>query len=213
MAKEHLQAFLQEVGADIGRDPLPDGDEVLDALAELKRASSESWVSADWADPLRLRCEPPLISKHITEALRLVATKESLQHIAPLLEDKLMPWKQPAAEYKSAMLVGDCKYGSLFESPTIYAGLMHIPPNTFYPLHAHDATEVWYILEGTAKWIRQEGETVTARMVPPRGVIHHESKQAHGVRTAAEGVLGFYIWVSSPPALLRCFQLCLPRTN
>ena len=92
---------------------------------------------------------------------------------------------------KSAMLVGDARYGAVYESKEIFAGLMWMAPGVDYPEHAHDAGETWTILSGVSQW--RLGEE-SPRSVAPGESLHIPTTVGHAVTTLDEPLLAFYIW-------------------
>lgn len=69
-------------------------------------------------------------------------------------------------------------------------GLFWQAPDTYYPLHSHDADETYTILAGSVIWtagddtrLRQAGES-----------IHHPSLMPHAFRAGPEGFLALWRW-------------------
>lgn len=76
-------------------------------------------------------------------------------------------------------------------SDQIAAGFLMLGAYTAYPLHAHDAEELYFPLAGHAEWARgREAYSVK----PPGTMIHHPSRVPHAMRTNAEPLLAFYVW-------------------
>ena len=62
---------------------------------------------------------------------------------------------KPSAPHDSlqyGMLVGRAEHGAVYLSDKVYLGLAFLPPGVQYPLHAHDAAEVFQVLHGAAAW-------------------------------------------------------------
>jgi mannose-6-phosphate isomerase-like protein (cupin superfamily) len=76
-------------------------------------------------------------------------------------------------------------------SNKIAAGFLMLGAHTPYPLHAHDAEELYFPLAGHAEWARGS-EAYSVK--PPGTMIHHPSRVPHAMRTHAEPLLAFYIW-------------------
>lgn len=70
-------------------------------------------------------------------------------------------------------------------------GLFWQQAQSRYPLHRHQAKELYYVLSGTANWLR-EGERPTRPS--PGSWILHSSGEGHGLITAEEPVLAFWSW-------------------
>lgn len=71
-------------------------------------------------------------------------------------------------------------------------GLLLLGPETDYPLHRHEAEEVYIALSGTAFW--RKGAEGRERALAPGSVIHHPSWTPHAMRTATEPLLALYLW-------------------
>ncbi len=69
-------------------------------------------------------------------------------------------------------------------------GFTLIAPHTFYPLHAHPAVELYWVMSGHADWITAGPPHVAA---PGRFVLHH-SNQPHAMRTRDEPLLALWGW-------------------
>lgn len=83
-------------------------------------------------------------------------------------------------------------------SPGCRAGFTLMAPETFYPLHAHPAIELYLVIVGHAQWTTPDA----ARIVPPGEFVLHHSNQPHAMRTFAEPLLALYGWHGDidPPA-------------
>ena len=74
------------------------------------------------------------------------------------------------------MLIGTRKLGSVVESDEIYVGLIYLSPGATYPQHAHDATELYYTVLGSAMW----GPTLRhLNTVKPGNFVLHAAAQPH----------------------------------
>ncbi len=80
--------------------------------------------------------------------------------------------------------------GGPLDAPECRVGFTLVAPETFYPLHAHPAVELYLVLSGTAEWTTPGG----GRMVPPGGFVLHRSNEPHAMRTFAEPLLALYAW-------------------
>jgi hypothetical protein len=70
------------------------------------------------------------------------------------------------------------------------AGFTLMAPETFYPLHAHPAVELYLVISGHAQWITPDAK----RIVPPGEFVLHQASQPHAMRTTAEPLLAMYGW-------------------
>lgn len=75
-------------------------------------------------------------------------------------------------------------------APDVRLGLAYMRPNSYYPLHLHDADETYVIIAGQALWTA--GDDV--RMRGAGEMIHHPSLMPHAFRTGAEGFLALWRW-------------------
>ena len=79
-------------------------------------------------------------------------------------------------------------------SEHIACGFLILGPQTHYPLHQHEAEEVYIPLSGTAAWKKGDGGWHERT---PGTVIHHASNEPHAMRTGASAFLGLYLWRST----------------
>jgi Dimethlysulfonioproprionate lyase len=82
----------------------------------------------------------------------------------------------------------------LVPSEHIACGFLILGPRTDYPLHQHEAEEVYIPLSGTAAWKKGNGGWHERT---PGTVIHHASNEPHAMRTGASAFLGLYLWRSA----------------
>ena len=75
-------------------------------------------------------------------------------------------------------------------APDVRLGLVYMRPDSYYPLHLHDADETYVIVAGQALWTA--GEDV--RMRGAGELIHHPSLTPHAFRTGPEGFLAIWRW-------------------
>ncbi|MEH6647646.1 dimethylsulfonioproprionate lyase family protein [Sulfitobacter sp.] len=75
-------------------------------------------------------------------------------------------------------------------APDVRLGLVYMRPDSYYPLHLHDADETYVIVAGQALW--KAGEDV--RMRGAGEMIHHPSLMPHAFRTGPEGFLAIWRW-------------------
>ncbi|NBU13275.1 MAG: transcriptional regulator [Alphaproteobacteria bacterium] len=78
-----------------------------------------------------------------------------------------------------------------FASTQIAAGFLMLGANTSYPLHTHDAEELYIPLAGHAEWAKGN-DTYTLKA--PGTVIHHPSRVAHAMRTHSDPLIALYVW-------------------
>jgi quercetin dioxygenase-like cupin family protein len=75
-------------------------------------------------------------------------------------------------------------------SPDFRMGFFFQRPDTYYPLHNHDADETYVILAGSAIWTA--GSDTRER--GPGDIIHHPSLMPHAFRTGPEGIVAMWRW-------------------
>ena len=73
------------------------------------------------------------------------------------------------------------------------AGFLVLGPHTFYPIHHHEAEEIYVPLSGTAQWLQGDG---VWRSRQPGTIIHHAAHESHAMRTGAAPLLALYLWLS-----------------
>jgi hypothetical protein len=139
-----------------------------------------------------LRCLPELRAAAPSFSARLT---NAVADAAPLLA-----WRR---SYSSAQ-VGDAfleNYGWTelmgLEGPTpserLACGMLILGPHVIYPLHWHEAEEIYVPLVGKASWkCGSEGW----REREPGEVIYHARHQPHAMRTGACALLALYLWRS-----------------
>ena len=92
--------------------------------------------------------------------------------------------------YAFAEIVGEM--GFKF-SKKIRIGLFLQKPNLNYPLHAHDAKELYFILSGSADW-QISGKNFKAS---PGFIILHEEKEEHAMITSDLPLFALWIWTGN----------------
>ena len=102
--------------------------------------------------------------------------------------------------YAYCQLIGP---GGPLESDRVKAGLTLQSPDSYYPAHAHKATELYAVVGGTGEW-RLGIDPWTTR--PPGDFILHPSGMRHAMQTSAEPLLALFVWISdldSPVIIIR----------
>ena len=89
--------------------------------------------------------------------------------------------------YAFAEIIGE---KGLIVSENIRIGLFLQKPQVNYPLHAHEAEELYIILSGNARW------KIDDKMfnVIPGTIIKHQSCQDHATFTEEETLFALWIW-------------------
>ncbi len=78
-------------------------------------------------------------------------------------------------------------------SERLACGVMLLGPRVTYPLHHHEAEEMYVPLSGTADW--KLGSRPWEAQAPG-SVIHHPTDQSHAMRTGKNTLLALYLWRS-----------------
>lgn len=137
------------------------------------------------------------ITEFIGDALKHGAptTRLLLEAAAPALP--LLPWKYNYAPRADLPDAGrKMAWGEIVgpEAPLVSdrfcLGFTLIAPHSFYPRHRHPATELYFVLAGTAEWTL--GDDTGKR--PPGTFVLHPSGAAHSMRTFDEPLLALYTW-------------------
>ena len=80
--------------------------------------------------------------------------------------------------------------GCLIEHSTLRAGLFVQRPNSYYPLHNHDAVETYVMIEGVGYWT--QGEKTTRHEAGD--IIHHPSWMLHAFKTLKHPLVALWRW-------------------
>ncbi|NRB18755.1 MAG: hypothetical protein HRU33_14640 [Rhodobacteraceae bacterium] len=134
----------------------------------------------------------------LDEAMRRVLAASDHPVAGAILKaQNLLPWgsnpvegntkKSIAAMISVASLLGP---EGPIPAPDVRLGLIYMRPDSYYPLHLHDADETYAIIAGQALWTA--GDDI--RMRQAGDMIHHPSVMPHAFRTGAEGFLAIWRW-------------------
>ena len=127
-------------------------------------------IDQEGAERLRAATTLPQVERHLGRAISLAKGTEN-EAIASALEscsDRFV-WKNVTGDYGHeprledftdnfaySVIMGPDSHSrsSLMACETIFLGLSIQAPDTYYPPHAHEAVEVYYVISGTAGWER-----------------------------------------------------------
>ena len=168
---------------------------------------------AHWPDAT-LRREIPAKSLPVTAQLQTLKAPpltrpvlDALCRAAPGLA-----WRQTygAADFGADFLQG---YGwSEFiglrgpvPSEVLACGVLLLGPGVDYPLHMHEAEELYLPIAGQALWKRGEGPY---QAIPAGQPIVHPSWTPHATRCEGDGVAALYLWMGGD---LAAKSVILPR--
>ena len=73
----------------------------------------------------------------------------------------------------------------------IACGFLLLGPEIEYPLHRHEAEEIYVPLTGRTYWMRNNEKWVSREASLP---IYHETWMPHAIRTDAVPLLAIYLW-------------------
>ncbi len=118
--------------------------------------------------------------------------------LAPLLKAcaPRIPWtvgdfKMPASFAGRSAYVEILGPEGLAHRDDLRFGLYVQAPESLYPPHNHAAEELYYVLGGTARWQKADGEF---RAMAPGTLIRHAPWERHAMRTAVEPLLALWTW-------------------
>ena len=80
--------------------------------------------------------------------------------------------------------------GAPIPSETLLFGLFYQDPDSYYPLHAHNAAETYTVLSGNALWQAGNLRFPTTVADP----IHHPPNLPHAMRAGPDGFLAMWRW-------------------
>lgn len=174
---------------------------LLNALADLtatepRAEAQETAAALRAAAGTRFPVHPP---SSLAEGIRHTAALADAHPAAALVRaaEARLPWQDsPAASLQPVSLRAIKSIVTLLgpEAPipsdTLLFGLFYQAPDSYYPLHAHEAAETYTILSGTALW--QAGDHRFP--VGPGKAIHHPPNLPHSMRAGPEGFLAIWRW-------------------
>lgn len=176
-----------------------DRREITDASLREERSA----IRASWRDVHRnpAPAEPHRLSAcdHLdaTIASGLAGPERSLiEAMKPFLPSlhwrygyALQPrWPNLERQLAFAQIIGG---RAAFNDRSAHLGLTLMAPQTYYPLHAHPAIELYLVLAGTAGWRLGDAPFEDK---PPGALILHRSGVGHAMQTRDEPMLALYVW-------------------
>jgi mannose-6-phosphate isomerase-like protein (cupin superfamily) len=178
----HLQAALRTLAALCADEAHPMGPHTADAL--LATVANAAFA--------------PSGPRHVDPGIMTILANSAHPAAAAVLAaHALLPWgSNPVETRTEANVAALISVATLlgpegpFFAPDIRLGLVYMRPDSYYPLHLHDADETYFIIAGRALWIA--GDDV--RMREAGDVIHHPGLLPHAFRTGPEGFLAVWRW-------------------
>jgi hypothetical protein len=191
-----FSAVAQAIAAHLARIP-PATKEVHAAIRHLRQSAQSAVPRPDFA------AEPGRDFATILAA----SVAAGLDHAAAGIAAALaalpgpLPWRynyppRPGEPSDAADLANRIAFAELIgpraplTAPGCRAGFTLMAPETFYPLHAHPAIELYLVIAGHAQWTTPIAE----RIVPPGEFVLHRSNQPHAMRTFEQPLLALYGW-------------------
>ena len=122
---------------------------------------------------------------------------QEFKRVAPLL-----PWRQTAGyldvfdssyldNYGYVQLIGP---GSIVEHPSVRVGVGVWGPNLHYPMHSHEAEELYDVLSGEPSFTLAESP---ARATKPGDAVHNPPWQPHALDFGAAPTVLLYCWTGA----------------
>ncbi|MBN8630907.1 MAG: cupin domain-containing protein [Rhodobacterales bacterium] len=182
MSNDALARFLGELARLVAQEDRPEAQATADALRH---------------GPAVLP-GPQAPCSHDAEIRRLAATPGGTEAARLLLaaQDRI-PWGvNPVVHLDSTALANSRAVAALvgpdgpIRSDDLLFGLFYQQPQSYYPLHDHEADETYMILAGSVTWTAGED----CRLRHPGEAIHHPRRMPHAFRTGPEGFLAFWRW-------------------
>ena len=87
------------------------------------------------------------------------------------------------------------------DAPDARIGFTLLAPRTLYPMHAHPAVELYWVLSGHARWTSGHADAT----VPPGAFVLHRCNEPHAMQTTDEPLLALWGWsgdIDSPAAYI-----------
>ncbi len=117
--------------------------------------------------------------------------------------DKITVWPEQLKKgIKMRPLVNGSRPGGPKDALLGYAKFL---PNTKYPVHVHDQSEIYYILSGTAKMTYGEKDAQESHVVTAGTALYTPSAKAHGLEVVGDEpveVLTFWWAAGGDPAII-----------
>lgn len=155
-------------------------------------ATARALVTTQIPQPFSLRAPFP----HDAAMRALLAGSAHAAAPAILAVQDRMPWGTNPVEGTGGIATSFFSVATLMgpEGPIpahdLRLGLFWQAPDTYYPLHNHDADETYTILAGSVVWTAGED----TRLRHAGEAIHHPSLMPHAFRAGPDGFLALWRW-------------------
>lgn len=175
--------------------------DMLSALAEVYEAEADP-AGPHTAKTLMVTPSPvafdaavPSIFDRAIRALQAGSVHPAAR--AVLLAQEILPWGgNPVEENTEPGIAAMISVLTLMgpegpiPAPDVRLGLVYMRPDSYYPLHIHDADETYVIIAGQALWTAGDD----TRLRGAGDMIHHPSLLPHAFRTGSEGFVAIWRW-------------------
>ena len=181
---EQFDRFFGDILRALGERDCPNLVTLMTALSDLNQVPEPTipnkTVSCNWLD--KAFDNIPTDLKLLGDSARIIADqacwKESQRNLPGVFEE-------------GYAYVGLIDPEGQLRSDEFRVGLLIQRPDTYYPPHAHDAEEFYFLLSGEPEW-RAGERTFTAS---PGDLIHHAPSEVHSMETMDEPFLAIWAWV------------------
>ncbi len=175
---------------------------------ELTKTASFTVENVDWTGQLNrpVAASNSIVDMHLQAACDTSGQYQSSSHKAAqalLAAADQLTWRTPATgrehepdialfsrNFTSTSIIGD---GGLLASDKVIAGFSLQGPDTYYPPHAHDAEESYWIIGGEGDW---KVGTKPWFAIKPGDSIYHESLARHVMQTHEQPLLAVWLRTS-----------------
>ncbi len=192
---DHVNAEMQH------RTVLALVESARDLLAKARERTTESFLT-QWPMhtlPSRRMTPRALSVLDWTAVLEQIAVPETLPCVRKfVISARSLAWSQTySSEDFGAYFLERYAWTELMglrgpiASTQLAAGFLFLGPAIEYPLHSHEAEEIYFPLAGAAEWKRNDGDWIIR---PPGKPIYHASWMPHAMRTKREPLLALYVW-------------------
>lgn len=167
----------------------------LKKCAESIKKQSNDAIVLEGAETFSQRLESPLVKEFHANLLPVIKQIDHVSYTAFTFNfhqiARKMVWRpSPRTDEKGQQMALGI-FNELFDFGNMVAGLLLVDKHQGYPLHQHQAQELYLVLSGEADW-RYGGSNNFKKLVPG-DVIYNHPNDIHGVIAGNEAVLALYV--------------------
>ncbi len=175
---------------------------------DLTKTANFTLENVDWEDSLSLQ-EPTnhqIVDAHLETACACSGADGSMSNeiaTALLAVSKQLHWRASSKSsvdgpdiailLRNLAVVTIIGPGAPLQSDKVLAGFSLQAPDTYYPPHAHDAEESYWIIGGNGDW---KVDTKPWFAVQPGDGIYHGPMARHVMQTNEQPLLTVWLWTS-----------------